>query len=75
VLGVVKYEFVFNMFSSLILGGAVAVSFFASLIVGAPGQLTLDRNFNSVPTKIDLYIYEPKKIAEKPAIIVMVSHI
>ena len=51
-----------------------AASLLTPCVRAEPGQLTQVREWGQRPTKVDMYIYEPRKLEPKPAIVVVVSH-
>lgn len=57
----------------------MAVSYLLTMLVyatlGLCARLEQVTNFGDNPTRIQMYIYVPDKLATKPAIIVAVSHI
>jgi hypothetical protein len=59
-----------NMLTTLIMQAIAVLSFFTEFV--APAGLTLVRDWGKGPTLVDMYVYEPRQLAPKPSIIVMV---
>jgi hypothetical protein len=61
------------MMNSLFTGGLTALLLLFTTVTAAPGQLTLVNDWAKGPTRVNMYIYVPKKVAPNPPIIAMVS--
>jgi hypothetical protein len=60
------------MLNSLFTGGLAALLLHVTTVAAAAGAMTPVSDWAKGPTKVNMYIHVPKKLAPKPPIIVMV---
>lgn len=63
------------MLNLLFTGSLAALALLLTTVAAAPGAMTPVSDWAKGPTRVNMYIHVPRKLAPKPPIIVMVIYL